>query len=105
MKTQKNWGHEILVHNEDYCCKLLVYEKRVASSLHYHERKHETFVVQSGLFIVSRMGHSVVMHPGDRMVIPPKSPHRVRCLEPGTIVEASTFDDPSDCVRLIESEK
>lgn len=104
MKTQKNWGHELLIHNKQYCCKLLVYEKNIASSLHYHERKHETFVVLSGEFIVSRIGHTVQMGPGDKLVIPPMTPHRVRCVKPGTIVEASTYDDPSDCIRLSPSE-
>jgi mannose-6-phosphate isomerase-like protein (cupin superfamily) len=104
VKTQKTWGHEVLIHNDSYCCKLLVYEKNIASSLHYHEFKHETFVVISGKFLVSRIGHMMEMLPGDRLVIPPMTPHRVRCLEPGTIVEASSFDDPSDCVRLSLSE-
>jgi len=28
----------------------------------------------------------------------------VRCVVPGVIVEASTHDDPDDCIRLVPSE-
>ncbi len=109
--TRKSWGHEELVHNGDYCCKLLVYAKPIASSLHYHEKKHETFVVATGEFHVrvfpwvggvSEMVRRLV--PGDHLVLPPGTRHRITCIKPGTIVEASTHDDPEDCIRLIPSE-
>jgi mannose-6-phosphate isomerase-like protein (cupin superfamily) len=106
VRIEKNWGYEEIIHNGDYCCKLLVYTKPIASSLHYHEKKHETFVVASGFFAMDGgKGHPYqCCKPGDFIVLPPRHQHRIRCLEPGTIVEASTHDDPSDCVRLIPSE-
>lgn len=107
-RVEKSWGYEEIIHNGWYCCKKLVYTKRVASSLHYHERKHETFVVATGLFALSRYlddANSNIYRPGDFVVLPPKALHRIRCLEPGFIVEASTQDDPDDCVRLVPSEK
>ena len=113
MRTAKTWGYEELVHNGDYCMKLLVYTRTIASSLHYHERKHETFYVASGQFQleinelpygrVDRF-HAVLM-PGKTVVLPPNTVHRVRCIVPGVIVEASSHDDPNDCVRLEPSEQ
>jgi mannose-6-phosphate isomerase-like protein (cupin superfamily) len=105
MRIEKSWGHELVVHNEGYCLKLLVYERPIASSYHYHERKHECFFVHSGRFQIE-INESVpsTLLPTDRVVIPPRTNHRIRCIEPGIIVEASTFDDPEDCVRLIPSE-
>jgi len=104
--TGKSWGGEWLIHNGAYCMKLLVYTRRIASSLHYHERKHESFYIASGKFLLEdETGTTKMMNPGQWVVLPPGRPHRVRCLEPGTIVEASTQDDPEDCVRLIPSEQ
>jgi len=102
--VQKSWGHEELIHNYVYCCKKLVYLKPIASSLHSHTRKHETFVVASGRFEVQLPTCLLQMGPGDSVVIPPGTLHRVRCLEVGTIVEASTHDDPADVIRMLPSE-
>jgi quercetin dioxygenase-like cupin family protein len=100
----KTWGHEQLIHNGDYCMKLLVYTRQIASSLHYHERKHETFFISSGVFWVEVDGELRNCVTGDVIVLPPNTRHRVRCIQPGVIVEASSHDDPLDCVRLEPSE-
>lgn len=102
--VQKAWGREEIIHNYVYCCKKLVYTRPIASSLHSHTRKHETFVVASGVFEVQLPWGVQRMVAGDSVVLPPGTLHRVRCVEPGTIVEASTHDDPSDCIRLLPSE-
>jgi len=104
-RIEKNWGYEEIIHNEGYCMKLLVYTHPKSSSLHYHERKHECFYVASGVFLISIEGRNMIPgEAGQRVVIPPRTAHRVSCLEPGTIVEASSFDDPLDCVRLVQSD-
>ncbi len=109
--TEKSWGREELITNGEYCMKLLVYTRRIASSLHYHERKHETFYVCSGVFELERWGDptgEVKTHMrlvrDDRVILPPGTPHRIRCEVEGVIVEASTRDDPTDCVRIERSE-
>ena len=107
MRTEKRWGYEELIYNGQYCCKKLVYTRKVSSSLHYHERKHETFVVATGKFLlVSFPGgtRERTLNCGDVAVLTAGTRHRLRCIEPGFIVEASTRDDPEDCVRLIPSE-
>jgi mannose-6-phosphate isomerase-like protein (cupin superfamily) len=107
-RIEKAWGYEEIIHNGEYCCKKLVYTKEIASSLHYHEHKHETFVVGTGYFEVEAYvgiaTYSMVYGPGDFVVLPPGTRHRVICIEPGFLVEASTHDDPADCVRIIPSE-
>jgi oxalate decarboxylase/phosphoglucose isomerase-like protein (cupin superfamily) len=106
---KKTWGYEKIIHNGGYCMKLLVYTRPIASSLHFHKLKHECFYVVDGLFqleLVSAGGVRNVrkMTYGATVVLPPATQHRIRCLEPGTIVEASSHDDPEDCVRLEPSD-
>lgn len=109
-RVKKTWGYEEVLHNGDYCAKLLVYTERIASSLHYHQRKHETFYIASGIFeitigIPGADSATVRLRGvGEHVVLPPKTVHRIRCVEPGVIVESSSHDDPDDCVRLVPSE-
>lgn len=110
--TPKLWGREILLHNDGYCAKLLIYDGVRTSSKHYHETKHETFCVISGEFEIE-WGHKdlpLAMYrerfgPGKCLVLAPNTVHRVTCLSSagGTIMEASTQDDAEDCVRLEQS--
>ncbi len=103
--TQKSWGMEKLIHNGAYCMKLLVYTRECASSLHYHEKKHESFFVAHGVFELDHGGDEVrTLYAGDTVVLSPGTRHRLRCKQLGTIVEASTHDDPDDCIRLEKSE-
>ena len=105
MRVEKSWGYEEIIHNGDYCCKKLVYEIPIASSLHYHQHKHETFFVHSGKFKIEiDGGEPQDLAIGQAVILPPGTRHRIRCIEPGMILEASTFDNPFDCVRLIPSE-
>lgn len=104
---EKSWGYEQLLHNGVYCAKLLVYTRPIRSSLHYHERKHETFYVASGVFEIQvGVGDRPLLQvrAGFHIVLPPQTRHRIRCIEPGTIVESSSHDDPADCVRLEPSD-
>ena len=110
-RINKLWGHEVIMHNEGYCSKLLVYSGPHTTSEHYHEKKHETFVIVYGEFgIMWRELDGTVLGcrkfgPGNALVLPPRTVHRVECLSKngGMIAEASSHDDPEDCVRLTES--
>jgi quercetin dioxygenase-like cupin family protein len=49
----KGWGYESWIANNDqYCGKLLFFKKGKHCSWHYHEKKHETFYIQSGKLLV-----------------------------------------------------
>ena len=109
----KLWGKEVILHNEGYCSKLLIYSGPHMSSEHYHEKKHETFVIVRGTFgilwyaldVPGDLGGCRKFGPGSALVLPPRTVHRVECLskEGGMIAEASSHDDPNDCVRLAPS--
>jgi quercetin dioxygenase-like cupin family protein len=102
---KKSWGYEEILYNGSHCMKLLVYEKPIASSLHYHRDKHEVFYVASGEFeIEDGISAPRRLLRGDHYILSPQTKHRIRCIQPGTIVEGSTHDDPEDCVRIIPSE-
>ena len=49
----KGWGKEIIfVNNDEYCGKLLCFEKDKKFSMHYHLKKKETWYVSKGSFIL-----------------------------------------------------
>lgn len=105
----KMWGREVVLHNDAYCAKLLQYDGVRTSSLHYHPIKHETFCVVKGTFEIEwydleapQHAQKEVFGPGKCLVLFPNTVHRVKCLSPdgGLIFEASSHDDPEDCVRL-----
>ena len=49
----KGWGKEIIfVNNDEYCGKLLCFDKGKKFSMHYHLKKKETWYVSKGLFIL-----------------------------------------------------
>lgn len=114
-RIPKMWGREILLTHggsHSYCCKLLQYDGVRTSSMHYHEKKHETFVILKGIFSIlwyplddQAAQRTDRMGPGGVISLDPRTVHRVTCESPdgGTIVEASSHDDPNDCVRLAPS--
>ncbi len=70
--TPKPWGYEELIYNSPgkYCVKLLVYNLRgIASSLHYHEKKEETFHVLHGKVDLVLDGVPRTCEPGDVVTV------------------------------------
>ena len=103
------WGYEIwLVNNKRYCGKLLVLENTTPSSLHYHKKKTETFIVLSGrakIVRVSKTGLTTagMMMPGDSVTIPKRLTHRFQAVEgDAVILEVSTHHEDSDTYRVEE---
>ena len=51
--VEKGWGREIIfVNNEEYCGKILQFNKGKKFSMHYHILKKETWYVSKGSFIL-----------------------------------------------------
>jgi len=105
--VEKGWGREeIWAETLDYCGKNLVFETGKRFSMHFHREKDETWFVQSGRFRLiwidteSARKHTRRLCPGDTWRNPPLMPHQLICLEAGTIVEVSTYDDPNDNYRI-----
>jgi quercetin dioxygenase-like cupin family protein len=104
----KGWGSEyIWASNDQYCGKFLNFEKGGQFSMHFHRDKMETWYVQSGQFeveVIDTADASVtkkILNPGSTHHNNPLIPHRVTCLEAGTIIEVSTADSVEDNYRIL----
>lgn len=107
-KVIKGWGHEqIWCSTPFYCGKMLHFNTGAQFSMHFHRIKRETWYVLSGVFEVDKINTkdaSIATHylrPGDVLTNDVLEPHRVRCIETGTIIEVSTADDPDDNYRVL----
>jgi len=106
-KIPKDWGYEIIfANNEEYCGKLLVFNKDCQFSMHYHLIKDETWYVQSGEFLFSWIDtekaevQETKLVEGDSVRINIGQPHQLKSLTGGTIFEVSTQHFNEDSYRI-----
>ena len=106
-KVPKGWGHElIIVNNEEYCGKILVFIKGVKFSMHYHIKKQETWYVNEGKFIFKWIDtdtaqvHNDILEQGSVVTIPRGMPHQLEAIEDGEIFEISTQHFDTDSYRI-----
>lgn len=106
--VEKGWGSEyIWCSNDKYCGKMLNFNKGAKFSMHFHKEKDETWYVMSGKFKVEWIDTSnaeinvVDLAIGDTWRNPPLLPHRIICIEDGTIIEVSTPDSVEDNYRVM----
>ena len=102
--VSKKWGSETIIHNdEDYCGKILKFNKGAEFSMHFHLKKSETWIVTKGQFLLTYIdtdnadGLEVFLNIGDVVEIPQGQPHQLHALDEAEIFEVSTqhFDDDS----------
>jgi mannose-6-phosphate isomerase-like protein (cupin superfamily) len=106
--VEKGWGHELIwASTDEYCCKFLNFDMAGSrTSMHFHMNKDERWYVQSGRFQVEWIDvndgstKSSNLSIGDTWYNYPKLPHRLICIEPGTVVEVSTADSIDDNYRI-----
>lgn len=100
----KGWGKEIIfVNNDEYCGKLLCFDKGKKFSLHYHLKKKETWYVSKGAFILIWIdtSHGITyteyLKVGDVITNERGDPHQLIALEDAEVFEVSTkhYDDDS----------
>ena len=109
--VKKAWGCETwLVNEEEYCAKILEIIPGYQCSLHRHEIKKETFIVQAGVVRLEQRGVrgeviDEMLVEGDSRTIMPKTPHRFSSHNGATILEVSTHHSDSDVVRYTDSGK
>ena len=111
----KGWGREIQIANVEggltfpcgYSGKLLIYDKAGSiSSMHFHTKKHETFYVLSGSFLLNYYNPVTAerltqpLNVGEMVRIPVNNPHQLQCLQAGTIIEFATTDYDWDNFRV-----
>ena len=106
--VKKGWGYEsIWATNDKYCGKLMEFTKGSKFSMHFHSEKDESWYVLSGLFEVEWIDttdasiHTKILKAEDTWHNPPLLPHRLTCLEAGTIIEVSTPDSVEDNYRVM----
>ena len=107
--VKKGWGYEKwIVNKEEYCGKLLYFQKGKSCSWHYHKQKDEVFYLQSGRMIVRygeddnpEYAEELMLMPGQNFYIYPGLRHQMTALEDSELFEFSTqhFDIDSFRVR------
>lgn len=106
----KLWGSEtIIVNNGEYCGKYLDFNPRTAGSLHYHPKKHETFLLLDGVCELElevksdgseRTIRKTFMHPSFPVEIAPGEAHRIIAHTSVRLLEISTPHSDDDVVRI-----
>ena len=109
--VEKGWGHELIwATNDKYCGKFLKFNKGAEFSMHFHREKDETWYVIDGEFIVQYIDtsnaelHEHKLVAGDTWRNEPLSPHKVICVEEGTLIEVSTPDSVEDNYRVMKGD-
>lgn len=107
---EKKWGREeIVISNDLYCFKRLVFKKGQSLSMHFHVDKHETWEIISGqgLFQFYDYSYGLVkskeLSVGDVVTIPNFQLHRFTAHKETIINEVSTKDRPEDSYRTLPS--
>jgi quercetin dioxygenase-like cupin family protein len=105
--VEKGWGHELIwATNDQYCGKLMKFNKGARFSMHFHAVKDESWYVLDGLFKIvfietaDASQHEAVLKPGSTWRNRPLQPHQLICIEAGTIIEVSTPDSVEDNYRV-----
>ena len=103
----KGWGKEIIfVNNDEYCGKLLCFEKGKKFSMHYHIKKKETWYVSKGSFILiwieteNGITHTEYLKVGDVITNERGEPHQLIALEDAEVFEVSTKHYDEDSFRI-----
>lgn len=105
--VKKGWGKEIIfVNNDEYCGKILSFEKGKKFSMHYHLKKKETWYVSKGSFILiwieTEKGttHVEYLNVGDVITNERGEPHQLIALEDADVFEVSTKHYDEDSYRM-----
>jgi D-lyxose ketol-isomerase len=116
-RVDKTWGYELHYKNDNqYCMKLLHFngpgekaydmqDPAVSTSMHFHVMKHETLLVTKGILTLELIINKKIviqkLEPGQAWVVCPGHIHRLSAVEgPVDLVEASTYDQANDSVRV-----
>jgi mannose-6-phosphate isomerase-like protein (cupin superfamily) len=103
----KNWGKEIILHNDsDYCGKILKFKDGAKFSMHFHIKKKEIFYVIKGEFLLRFIDTDDATHyekriqKGSVIEINQGDPHQLIALTEGEILEISTQHFDEDSYRI-----
>ena len=110
--VEKGWGWERwIVNKEEYCGKLLFFEKDKKCSFHYHKIKDEVFYIQSGKIMVKyskdddlKNAKEIILERGDNFHVHVGLRHQMIALEDTELFEFSTQHFDSDSYRIIKGD-
>lgn len=107
---KKAWGQEVWIINDqvnNYCLKLLQFNKGANFSMHFHDIKVETWFVNKGELVLrwintedSTIKESLLCK-GDTVHIQRLLPHQLFAIKDSEILEVSTFHRDSDSYRVL----
>jgi len=107
-RQEKGWGHEEIWATTDlYCGKIMTFRAGSKFSMHFHAHKDESWLVQSGEFVVRWIDtrtaelHERILTTGDTWHNPPLQPHQLVCYRAGSVLEVSTADSVEDNYRVM----
>jgi mannose-6-phosphate isomerase-like protein (cupin superfamily) len=105
--VEKGWGKEIIfVNNDEYCGKILCFNKGKKFSMHYHLKKKETWYVTKGNFILiwidteKGVTYTEYLNVGDTITNERGEPHQLIALEDSEVFEVSTKHYDADSFRM-----
>jgi mannose-6-phosphate isomerase-like protein (cupin superfamily) len=110
--VKKGWGYEkIIVNNNEYCGKILYFNKNKKCSYHTHILKSETFYLRLGKVLLKigitdniEDSKDMVLSPGDKIDIPRGTRHQIIALEESELFEFSTQHFEEDSIRIIKGD-
>ena len=108
----KGWGYEKwIVNTDEYCGKLLFFNKGKRCSWHYHKLKDETFYLQSGSLLLFygetdslEDAKTIVLEPGDKFHIHRGLRHQMVAQADSELFEFSTQHFDEDSHRVISGD-
>ena len=105
--VKKGWGKEIwFINNDEYCGKILCFDKGKKFSMHYHVEKKETWYIAKGRFLFSwicpekGIVYNEYLKIGDVITNERGEAHQMEALEESEIFEVSSFHKDSDSYRI-----
>lgn len=109
--VEKGWGREIIfINNDEYCGKILCFEKGKKFSMHYHLKKKETWYVSKGSFILvwvdteNGTTYREQLKEGEIITNERGEPHQLIALEYSEVFEVSTKHYDSDSYRMYKGD-
>ena len=109
--VKKGWGKEIIfVNNDEYCGKILCFDKGKKFSMHYHLKKKETWYVSKGKFLLlwidtpNGIQYNEELQKGDVITNERGEPHQLIALEYSEVFEVSTKHYDDDSFRICKGD-
>lgn len=110
--VKKGWGWERwIVNNEEYCGKLLFFNRGKRCSWHHHVLKDEVFYLQSGKMMIYyseeddiTKANQLILKPGDNFHVYRGLRHQMVALEDSELFEFSTQHFDSDSHRIMKGD-